>query len=84
MDYSSGRIQWSPEMADDVGKEDRFTETRVVHGWNHTTTYGVCAGDVTADELRQKYYHSYFGGRAASLRMRPDGKQDFSVVTHTD
>lgn len=48
-------------------------------GYAHVTVYGTCSPNVTIEDVRKRFYHSYFGGRGEWVR---DGK--FGVIIHTD
>lgn len=41
--------------------------TKVTPGYAHTDYQGECGPDVTVDDIKKKFYHSYFGGRGASV-----------------
>lgn len=49
------------------------------HGYGHSTVSGLCSPDVTLEDVRKRFYHSYFGGRAAWVK---DGR--FGCTIHTD
>ncbi|MER9829205.1 hypothetical protein NKJ51_12560 [Mesorhizobium sp. M0134] len=48
-------------------------------GYAHTRIWGTCSQDVTVEDVKERLYHWYFGGRDAWVR---DGK--FGCVIHTD
>ena len=48
-------------------------------GYAHETLGGTCAPDVTVEEIRARFYDTYFGGRDAWVR---DGH--WGCVVHTD
>jgi len=48
-------------------------------GHCHTQIYGSCSQDVTVQDIEQRFYDPYFGGRNAWVR---DGK--FGVIVHND
>lgn len=48
-------------------------------GYAHVTISGTYTGPATVDDVKDKFYHDYFGGRDAWCR---DGK--FGCVVHTD
>lgn len=50
-----------------------------IAGYAHVTINGTYTGPATVEDVKQKFYHSYFGGRDAWCR---DGK--FGCVVHTD
>jgi hypothetical protein len=39
--------------------------TQRVAGHHHVTVSGVCSPDVTVEDVKKRFYHSYFGGRGA-------------------
>lgn len=53
--------------------------TSRMSGYNNVTVNGVCSPDVTVEDIKKRFYHSYFGGRDAWVR---DGK--FGCTIHTD
>lgn len=57
----------------------QMTVTDRSHGYNNTTVSGVCSPDVTVEDVKKRFYHSYFGGREAWVR---DGR--FGCVIYTD
>lgn len=48
-------------------------------GYGHCTVSGVCSPDVTVEDVKKRFYHFYFGGRAAWVK---DGR--FGCTIHTD
>jgi hypothetical protein len=63
-------------------KNEEITEITVTHqtpGYAHTRIEGRCPLGTTVQQIRDKFYHSYFGGRAASV----NGTY-FSVIRHDD
>jgi len=48
-------------------------------GYAQVTLYGSCDADVTVEDVKERFYHPYFGGRDAWVK---DGR--FGVVCHTD
>jgi hypothetical protein len=58
---------------------ERIEITSRTPGYAHITLQGVCAPDVTIEEIRKTFYHEYFGGRDAWVR---DGL--WGCVVHTD
>jgi hypothetical protein len=57
----------------------QMSVTQWSHGYNNTTIQGVCSPDVTVEDVKKRFYHDYFGGRAAWVS---DGK--FGCTIHTD
>lgn len=49
------------------------------NGYAQTTVSGICSPDVTVEDVRKRFYHSYFGGTNAWVR---DGR--FGCTTFTD
>lgn len=56
-------------------KSMKITSTE--HGYNHDRIIGTCSNDVTVEDVKERFYHSYFGGREAWVK---DGK--FGCVIH--
>lgn len=56
-----------------------FAVTDRVYGYNHTRLQGTCPADATVEEVKDRFYHEYFGGRDAWVR---DGK--FGCTVHLD
>ncbi len=56
-----------------------FEVTERTHGYNTTTVYGTCPPDATVEEVKERFYHEYFGGRDAWVK---DGQ--FGCTIHTD
>ena len=50
-----------------------------IPGYAHTKYSGTCGKDVTVQDIKDKFYHSYFGGRGAWVR---DGK--WEAISHND
>lgn len=48
-------------------------------GYNNVTVSGVCSPDVTAEDVKKRFYHWYFGGRGA---WAENGR--FGCTIHTD
>ena len=42
-----------------------FVVTQRSHGHNTTTVQGTCPADSTVEEVKERFYHDYFGGRGA-------------------
>lgn len=59
--------------------EKRITVEDTQYGYAHTRYSGACSSDVTVDDIKKRFYHSYFGGREAWVK---DGR--WSAVCHTD
>ena len=36
-------------------------------GYKHTVFTGTCGKDVTMEDIKNKFYHPYFGGRNAQV-----------------
>lgn len=66
-------------MTDEKTTEKRMDVTSRSAGYAHVQLYGDCSPDVTVDDIRKRFYHSYFGGRGEWVK---DGK--FGVIVHTD
>lgn len=49
------------------------------NGYNNVSINGVCSPDVTEEDVKKRFYHSYFGGRDAWVK---DGR--FGCTIHTD
>lgn len=56
-----------------------FEVTSRSFGHNNTTVQGTCPADATVQEVKDRFYHDYFGGRDAWVR---DGR--FGCTIHTD
>lgn len=57
----------------------QFKVTDQHFGYGHVRVSGTCPTDATVAEVKEIFYHSYFGGRDAWVE---NGR--FSCVTHTD
>lgn len=66
-------------MTQPTSEEKRIEVTGSHPGHAHTTLYGTCSSNVTVDDIKRKFYHSYFGGRDAWVR---DGQ--WGAVRHDD
>jgi hypothetical protein len=64
---------------DNVTEAVVFTVTNRIAGYAHVTLHGTYTGPATVDDVKKKFYHSYFGGRGAWCH---DG--EFGCVVHTD
>jgi len=62
-----------------AGRALSFEVTDRVFGYNHTTIQGTCPADATVQEVKDRFYHEYFGGRGAWVK---DGR--FGCTIHTD
>lgn len=56
-----------------------FDVTDRYPGYNQVTVQGVCPADATVEEVKERFYHEYFGGREAWVK---DGR--FGCVIYTD
>jgi hypothetical protein len=56
-----------------------FEVTSRSHGYNNETVSGTCPEDATVQEVEERFYHWYFGGRNAWVK---DGR--FGCTIHTD
>ena len=56
-----------------------FKVTDRTFGYNSTTVQGTCPADATVQEVKDRFYHDYFGGRDAWVK---DGR--FGCTIHTD
>lgn len=78
---------WGQKLPDDIWQQcipqaERklaFEVTDSSFGYAHTTVQGTCPADATVQEVKDRFYHEYFGGRDAWVR---DGK--FGCTIHTD
>lgn len=78
---------WGQTLSEDEWKQglpeaERWIQFRVTdrgNGYGHVTVQGTCPPDATVDEVREHFYHSYFGGRGAWVK---DGQ--FGCTIHTD
>ncbi len=59
-------------------KKEIKTEERTP-GWNHIEYRGTCGPDVTVQDIKDKFYHPFFGGRGARV-----GNGKWFAVRHTD
>lgn len=64
---------------DNPTAEPRFVVTSRRRGHAHVVLQGTSAADVTAENVRKRFYHPYFGGRSEWAK---DGR--FGVIVHTD
>jgi hypothetical protein len=78
---------WGQNLPDDLWQQCipqaqralSFEVTDRSFGYNNTTVRGTCPDDATVQEVKDRFYHEYFGGRDAWVR---DGK--FGCTIHTD
>jgi hypothetical protein len=63
-------------MAED---EVKFEVVDRFPGYAHVRIYGTYTGPATVEDVKKRFYHSYFGGRDPWCS---DGR--FGVVVHTD
>lgn len=65
--------------ANSITSQERIEVQTRQPGYAHITLQGICAPDVTVEEVRHMFYHEYFGGRDAWVH---DGR--WGCVVHTD
>lgn len=78
---------WGTNLPDDLWQQCipdaqralSFKVESTSHGYNNTTVQGTCPPDATVQEVKDRFYHDYFGGRDAWVR---DGK--FGCTIHLD
>lgn len=78
---------WGQKLPDDLWQQcipqaERalsFEVTDRIEGYNHTTVQGTCPADATVEEVKDRFYHDYFGGRGAWVK---DGR--FGCTIHND
>ncbi len=76
---------WGQKLPDDVWthfipqaqRALSFEVTQSEYGYNHTTVQGTCPEDATVEEVKERFYHDYFGGRGAWVK---DGR--FGCTIH--
>jgi hypothetical protein len=73
------RFSWSVMTTKDSEEGKRIEVDLRVPGYAHTRLTGTCGPDVTVEDVRQRFYHEYFGGRDAWVR---DGR--WGVIRHDD
>lgn len=56
-----------------------FEVTQRSPGYAHVTVSGTCPADATVQEVEERFFHWYFGGRDAWVK---DGR--FGCTIHTD
>lgn len=56
-----------------------FNVTSYRYGYKNTTVQGTCPADATVEEVKDRFYHDYFGGRDAWVK---DGR--FGCTIHLD
>lgn len=59
--------------------EKRMDVDTEIPGYAHVIVQGTCGPNVTTEDVRRRFYHSYFGGRDEWVR---NGR--FGVTIHTD
>ncbi len=85
MDLQNDR--WGQKLPDDLWQQcipqaERmmaFEVTSRAEGYAHCTVQGTCPPDATVQEVKDRFYHWYFGGRDAWVK---DGR--FGCTIHTD
>lgn len=78
---------WGQKLPDDLWQQAipqaermlAFEVTQRSHGYNNETVSGTCPADATVEEVKERFYHDYFGGRDAWVK---DGR--FGCTIHTD
>jgi hypothetical protein len=78
---------WGKKLPADVWQQcipeaRRWLEFEVTDrspGYGHTTVQGTCPADATVQEVKDRFYHWYFGGWDAWVK---DGR--FGCTIHTD
>lgn len=78
---------WGKNLPDDLWQQcipqaERalsFEITERMPGYNNVTVQGTCPADATVEEVKERFYHDYFGGRGAWVK---DGR--FGCTIHTD
>lgn len=66
-------------MTDTATQEKTFEVTSRQRGYANVTIQGTCTGPVTVEDIKDKFYHSYFGGRDAWVK---DGR--WGCTVHID
>lgn len=62
-----------------VVTRERIRVEHKVPGYAHVTLHGTCDPDVTVEEIAERFYHPYFGGRCAWVQA---GR--WACTVHTD
>jgi hypothetical protein len=78
---------WGKNLPDDLWQQCipqaqralSFEVTDRSFGYNNTTVQGTCPQDATVEEVKERFYHEYFGGRGAWVK---DGR--FGCTIHND
>jgi hypothetical protein len=78
---------WGAKLSDDEWRQAipqaerwlQFETTSEERGYGHVTVQGSCPPDATVEEVKERFYHWYFGGRNAWVK---DGR--FGCTIHTD
>jgi hypothetical protein len=78
---------WGQELPDELWQQciphaERalsFKVTERSYGYNSEAVQGTCPLDATVEEVKERFYHEYFGGRDAWVK---DGR--FGCTIHTD
>lgn len=79
--------QWGANLPDDLWQQclpeaERAMSFKVTDrsfGYHTETVQGTCPVDATVDEVKNRFYHDYFGGRGAWVS---DGR--FGCTIHLD
>ena len=82
-----GEDRWGSKLSEDEWKQAlpeaerwmQFEVTQRSHGYAHVMVSGSCPPDATVEEVKERFYHWYFGGRDAWVE---DGR--FGCTIHTD
>ena len=72
----------SPASAD--GPSNGFIVEARIPGYAHVRLSGTCAAGTTKQQVADRFYHDYFGGREAEVWTTADGVTHWSCVRHTD
>lgn len=78
---------WGSNLPDDLWQQCipqaqralSFEVTSRSYGYNNETVGGTCPLDATVEEVKERFYHWYFGGRNAWVK---DGR--FGCTIHLD
>jgi hypothetical protein len=78
---------WGQKLPKDVWEQfipqaERALSFEVKHrsfGYGHETVEGTCPLDATVEEVKERFYHEYLGGRGAWVK---DGR--FGCTIHND
>lgn len=66
-------------MTDTIEDRKFIRVTKLTPGHAHTDYEGECGPDVTVDDIKNKFYHPYFGGRGAWV-----GNGRWKATSHDD